>query len=223
MRIVLVASTGGSVADRVLGVPAFRALVHSMVTDRPCAALDVAARHDLPTRMFDGLGRRAFSDALANHLDEADAEYVVLFFTRLLDGPLLDAYAHRIINLHGSVLPAFPGLDGFALTLGSEAMFAGMTIHFIDRQMDAGRYILQSAFPLDRAVSEERLRHQLFEQHCKGLVQVGAWLAQDRVEIVDGRVRVRDAAYGEGTFSPNLDDPNAIALRVPFNGDAAQI
>jgi phosphoribosylglycinamide formyltransferase-1 len=220
VKVVLVASTGGSVADRVLSVPTFHRHVHSMVTDRECGAIDVAARHGVPATVLSGLGRDAFSDALLEHLARVQADYAVLFFTRLLAGEVLTEYRDRIVNLHGSVLPAFAGLDGFALTLESDAQFAGSTIHFIDDQMDEGKYILQSTFPLDRRLSEDRLRHRLFEQHCKGLVQVGAWLDAGRVRIDEGRVVVDGATFEDPEFSPGLDDPAAIGLRVPFPGEA---
>lgn len=219
MKVVLVASTGGAVADAVLAVPSFRQHAHSLVTDRECGALDVARRHDLPTETFAGASSAAFCDSLHQYLDRVEADYVVLFYTRLIVGDVVTAYRHRIINLHTSLLPSFKGLDGFGETMASSARFAGGTIHFIDEEMDAGQYILQSSFPLDRSQPVDRLRHRLFEQHCRGLVQVVAWLAEDRVRVVGDHVAVEGAAYTDHEFSPNLDDPDALALVVPFPGE----
>lgn len=189
-----------------------------MVTDRECPALDVARRHDLPHETFSGLTGRDFSDALHRYLDAVEADYAVLFYTRLLSGPLVHAYRHRIVNLHTSLLPSYKGLDGFGDSVAAGARFVGGTIHFIDEEMDAGSYILQSAFPLDPTVPVDEPRHRLFEQHCRGLVQVVAWLADGRVTVDGPRVDIAGASYEDYEFSPNLDDPSALALRVPFPG-----
>ncbi len=222
MRCVILASTGGSVMSVLLRNDYFRERVFAVVTDRECGAMETARRVGIPCRMIPERSQGRFCDLLLGYLRENHVDYVISFFTRLLGGQLLEHYRDRIINLHPSLLPAFRGMDGFGDTLGAGVRYVGSTIHFIDEHMDRGRIILQTVYPLDPDGPVDELRHRIFEQQCKSLLQVIRWLDEERVHVQDGLVKVRNASFRDLEYSPGLDFDEALALCVPFGGKSPQ-
>jgi phosphoribosylglycinamide formyltransferase-1 len=223
-RIAIVASTGGSVADVLLARAAFVRHVVGLVSDRDCGALDVARRHGVPAVRLREASGAAFSDRLLDWLGAHEVGWVVSFYTKLFRGPILDAYRDRIVNLHPSLLPSFKGLDAFGDACRAGVRFVGTTIHLVDERMDEGKIVLQTTAPLDPGRDPASVRHVLFEHQCRGLLQVVRWIADDRLVVEGGAVRIRGARYDDATFAPALDDPDARALDVgpcPRTGAAA--
>jgi phosphoribosylglycinamide formyltransferase-1 len=82
-------------------------------------------------------------------LREADVDWVVLAgYMRMVKAPLLDAYPRRIINIHPSLLPAFPGLDAWSQALAAGVATTGCTVHYVDAGMDTGEIIAQREVPV---------------------------------------------------------------------------
>jgi len=215
LRLALVASTGGSVANVLLARPSFARHVVGVASDRDCAALDVARRHGVPAAALRERTGRAFSDRLLGWLRAHDVEWVISFYTKLFAGPLLDAYRDRILNLHPSLLPSFKGLHPFEDALRAGVRFVGTTIHLIDERMDEGKIVLQTVTPCDPGCDPADVRHVLFVQQCRSLLQVVRWIAEERL-VVDGpHVRIRGAKFDDPACAPALDDPEARALDVP--------
>lgn len=215
LRCAIVASTGGAVMHELLKRPFFRRQIRLVASDRPCGAIDRAEAHGVPTMVVRAPSTADFCARLDAHLRSQGIEWVLSFYTRLFVEPLLTHFRDRIVNLHPSLLPSFKGLRGFEDTLAAGVRYAGTTIHLIDEGMDEGRVILQSVLPIDPGRPVPELRHALFEQQCRSLLQVVRWLAEGRVEVHERGVVVRDATYTDFEFSPTLDDPEAAALRVP--------
>ncbi len=214
LRIVIVASTGGAVMNRLLENSFFKRQIVAVVVDRPCGALEKAATHGIPTHIIAEKKAIVFCDQLLAYLRELQADYVISFFTRLFVGELLTAYADRIINLHPSLLPSFKGLDGFGDTIRYGSRFMGTTIHFIDEHMDEGKIILQTCAPVDPQLPDSALRHRIFQHQCKSLLQVVKWLSEGRIEIESGRVFVQGTIFYDCEFSPNLDFEDAVRLYI---------
>ena len=195
--------------------PLVRQQLHSVVTDRDCPAEDMARQRGVPVHRIPHTGNAAFSSALLEYALEQGVDYLVLFYTRLLEGPLLDQFENRILNIHPSLLPAFRGMRAVPEALGSGARYIGTTFHFIDECVDAGRIVLQSVQPVDPAASEADVRHVQFQQTCRGLVQLCHWLEDDRVRITDGGTRILDARYDSFEFSPALECADALSIECP--------
>lgn len=82
-------------------------------------------------------------------LREAEVEWVVLAgYMRMIKAPLLDAFPHRVINVHPSLLPAFPGLEAWKQALAAGATESGCTVHYVDAGMDTGEIIAQRRVPI---------------------------------------------------------------------------
>ena len=213
-RIALVASTGGAVANVLLARPSFARHVVGVVSDRRCGALDVARRHGVAADLLPEASAEAFSDRLCGWLRAHDVDWIVSFYTKLFRGPLLQVYRDRILNLHPSLLPSFKGLRGFEDACRAGVRFVGTTIHLVDARMDAGKVVLQTVTPLDPHRDPTETRHVLFGHQCRGLLQVVRWIADGRLGVDGAQVRIRDARFDDGAFSPALDDPEARALDV---------
>lgn len=145
MQAILDAIDAGNLAARI-------ALV---LSDNPDAfILERARRRGIPTGLIDCRGLRTkFPEAAqletAERLQAAGVDLVCLAgFLRLLKQPLLDAFPRHIINIHPSLLPAFPGLEAWQQALDAGATTTGCTVHFVDAGMDTGPLILQQDVPI---------------------------------------------------------------------------
>jgi len=116
--------------------------------------LDLAASAGIPTMVISEpkFRTRLSTDvetALVQQLKDAGVELLVLAgYMRLLKSPLLEAFPRRIINIHPSLLPAFPGLEAWKQALEAGVPTAGCTVHFVDGGMDTGEILAQSEVPV---------------------------------------------------------------------------
>ncbi len=124
-------------------------------------------------------------ERLASILRDAGVELVVLAgYMRMIKAPLLDAFPRRIINIHPSLLPAFPGLEAWKQAVDAKATRSGCTVHFVDAGMDTGDVIAQAevpVFPEDTAstlhariqVEEHRLYPDVLRKIVDGRLKIG--------------------------------------------------
>ena len=116
----------------------------------------------------DYAARDLFDSAVASALQTRGVQLVCLAgFMRLVGQPLLDAFPHAILNIHPSLLPAFPGVNAQAQALAHGVKVSGVTVHFVDRQLDGGPIIVQRAVPvLDGDTPESLAARILEEEHA---------------------------------------------------------
>ena len=178
-----------AIADNVAAgrIPAEIAVV---ISNRPNApGLEEAERRGLPVRMIPskGLEREQYDRQVVAVLQEREVDLVCLAgFMRLLSPYFVSAFPNRILNIHPSLLPAFPGLDAQRQALEYGVKMTGCTVHFVDENLDAGPIVIQSAIPvLDedtpdtlsaRILSEE---HRAYSEAIK-IVLSGAWRIEGR-------------------------------------------
>jgi len=158
-----------AIADQVAAgrIPAEIAVV---ISNRPEArGLDVASRRGLkavciPSR---GLDREAYDRLLIQELEADRVDLVCLAgFMRLLSASFVRAFPQRVLNIHPSLLPAFPGLDAQKQALDHGVKISGCTVHLVDEFLDAGPIILQAAVPvLDQDTVESLSARILAEEH----------------------------------------------------------
>jgi phosphoribosylglycinamide formyltransferase-1 len=125
----------------------------AVASDKPgAAALERARRARVPERVFarDAYPDRAARDAaIADWLEERGVELVVLAgYMALLDAAFIGRFADRIINIHPSLLPAFPGIRAVEQAIDYGVKVVGVTVHFVDEGVDTGSIILQRAMEL---------------------------------------------------------------------------
>lgn len=147
--------------------------IQLVVTDRPQAyVVERAKKAGIPSFAFiprNYNSKQSYEEMLKEKLEEMEVEWVVLAgFMRLIGPVLLEAYENRIINIHPSVLPLFPGKDAIGQTMAAGAAEAGVTVHFVDAGMDTGNIIEQRSFVIDGRDREEvekeihSIEHELY-------------------------------------------------------------
>jgi phosphoribosylglycinamide formyltransferase-1 len=191
MKLGVLISGRGSNLGAILSAIASGALaaeVSLVVSNKPGAAgLARAEAAGVPTRVIphgDYPDRASFDAALALALRAAGVELVVLAgFMRLLTPAFLDAFPHRVINIHPSLLPAFPGVDAQAQALAYGARITGCTVHFVDAGTDTGAIIAQAAVPVLDADDHAALSARVLVREHELLIHVLRWFAAGEVTV----------------------------------------
>jgi phosphoribosylglycinamide formyltransferase-1 len=114
-----------------------------------------------------GLEREAYDKLVVAALQEKRVDLVCLAgYMRLLSPQFITAFHHRILNIHPSLLPAFPGLEAQRQALEHGAKFSGCTVHFVDENLDAGPIVLQACVPVKDSDTPETLSERILrEEH----------------------------------------------------------
>jgi phosphoribosylglycinamide formyltransferase 1 len=124
-------------------------------------ARGVAARV-IPSK---GLEREPYDRQVATALREANVELICLAgYMRLLSPYFVAAFPQRILNIHPSLLPSFPGLESQKQALEYGVKFAGCTVHFVDENLDAGPIVLQAVVPVDDYDTEDTLSARILKE-----------------------------------------------------------
>src|SRR5262249_6315158 len=131
-----------------------------------------------------GLERETYDRQVVRALQEANVDLVCLAgYMRLLSPYFVASFPQRILNIHPSLLPSFPGLESQKQALDYGVKFAGCTVHFVDENLDAGPILLQSVVPVEDADTEESLslrilkeEHRIYSQAVKIFLKVKSTL-----------------------------------------------
>lgn len=154
-------------------------LNHARSFGVPCAYIPAT---NFKTKL-EGPPEQTYIDALR----AAQTDYVVLAgFMRIIKHGMLAAFPQRIINIHPSLLPAFPGIRAWEQALAHGVKITGCTVHFVDAGMDTGPIIAQAAVPVLDDDTPATLHARIQEQEHRLYPQVLQWLADGRVRI-EGR------------------------------------
>ncbi|WP_274363068.1 phosphoribosylglycinamide formyltransferase [Paenibacillus thermotolerans] len=141
----------------------------------------------LTFRAADYGSREAYERMLVDELRARNIDFIVLAgYMRLVTQVLLDAFDGKIINVHPSLLPSFPGTDAIVQAIAYGAKITGVTVHFVDGGMDTGPVIAQEAVAIDAADTAETLAPRIHEAEHRLLPSVVAAFAEGRVRL-DGR------------------------------------
>jgi phosphoribosylglycinamide formyltransferase 1 len=157
------------------------------------AGLERASRAGIPTRVCDHRGkpRVAHEEELTRVLDEYGLELVCLAgYMRLLTGPLLDRYAGRILNVHPSLLPAFPGVEAQRQAWEHGVKVSGATVHFVERTLDAGPIVLQEAVPVLESDDAPALAARILEAEHRIYPRAVALVLGGHARVEGRRVRL---------------------------------
>lgn len=200
--------------NAVLQLPYMRDRIRTILSDRDCRGIEIAREWGLATKQFITQDAEVFSDHLANYFTQSPHDLVVSFYTKLFRGNIINQLRGRLINLHPSILPACPGMDGFGDTIKSGARFIGATVHLVDSGTDTGYPLLQCAIPFNPYRSIVENRHLIFIAQCRMLIQIVDWYEAGRITLGEsGRPSLIGGQYLSSEYSPNLDFP----LAAKFN------
>ncbi len=161
----------------------------------------------LPHKEF--ASRDAYDAALVAELRKHEVELVCLAgFMRLVTPVLLGAFPGRILNIHPSLLPSFPGMHAVRQALAAGVRVAGCTVHVVDEGTDSGPVVIQAAVPVLEGDTEESLAARILEQEHRIYPRAIQLFAQGRAAVEGRRVRVqgRPGDASRTLASPPLDD-----------------
>jgi len=155
-------------------------------------ALERANNHGIKTVFLDPKSysdKKEFDRALTDLLQAEAVDLVCLAgFMRILGKAFINIFASRIINIHPSLLPAFPGLHPQRQALEHGVKFSGCTVHFVDEGVDSGPIILQSVVPLYDSDDEETLSRRILEQEHLIYPRAVQLLVEDRLIVSTRKV-----------------------------------
>lgn len=178
------------------------ARIAAVISNRPAApGLQSARELGLATEVLDSRqwsDRIAFDAALAERIDAHAPDLVVLAgYMRILSAPFVARFAGRLVNIHPSLLPAFPGLDTHRRALEAGVKVHGATVHLVTPELDSGPIVAQAIVPVRSDDDEDSLAARVLENEHRLYPLAVRWLVEDRV-VVDGRVvRLRAPKAGE--------------------------
>lgn len=172
--------------------------VSAVISNRAEAAgLAIARARGVATRVVEHrayAAREAFDDALAAEIERFAPRVLVLAgFMRLLTPGFVGRYAGRVLNIHPSLLPAFPGLDTHRRALAAGVKVHGCTVHFVTETLDSGPIVIQAALPVRATDTPESLASRVLAQEHLIYPRAVRWLLEGRLVIRDGVVHVEGA------------------------------
>ncbi len=171
----------------------FPARLVAVISNRPgVAGLERAARAGIPAHTVDHKdygSRESFEAALRARLAPYAPDLVVLAgFMRILTPEFIAGFADRLLNIHPSLLPRFPGLDTHQRALDAGVREHGASVHFVTPELDAGPVIIQARVPVEPGDDAETLAARVLEQEHRIYVQAIRWFAEDRLRVAGRQV-----------------------------------
>ena len=194
-NIVILISGRGSNMEAIVraAIPSVR--IAAVISNRPAAAgLSFAAEHGIACEVVDHTAygsREAFDAALAVAIDSHEPDLVVLAgFMRVLSDGFVAHYDGRLMNIHPSLLPSFPGLHTHRRALEAGVRIHGATVHFVTATLDCGPIVIQAAVPVRGADDEGSLAARVLREEHRIYPQAVRWFAEGRLSIEGGRVKL---------------------------------
>src|SRR5712671_1557195 len=193
MSIVVLISGRGSNMQALLEA---ELPVSAVISNRADAkGLAIAASHGVATRVVEHRkfpSREAFDAVLAEEIDRFEPRLVALAgFMRVLTPAFVERYAGRLLNIHPSLLPAFPGLDTHARALAAGAKVHGCTVHFVTADLDHGPVVIQAEVPVRKDDNAETLAARVLRREHVIYPRAVRWFLDGKLVIRDGKVRVK--------------------------------
>jgi len=210
-NIVILISGRGSNMEAIVRAAVPGARIAAVIANRPDASGLVFAReHGIEAVCLDHKGfadRAAFDEALRERIDGYTPDLVVLAgFMRVLTENFVRHYEGRLINIHPSLLPAFPGLHTHRRAIESGATVHGATVHFVTAELDSGPVVVQAAVPVLPDDDESALAARVLREEHRIYPQAVRWIVEGRTRIDGQRVHVQDSARDQASLiSPPLD------------------
>ncbi len=207
-RIAVLISGRGSNMEALLdaGLP-----VATVISNVPGArGLDIARARGLAVSVVDHRDhpdRATFDTKIAEELDKHRPDLVVLAgFMRVLSSAFVERYTGRLLNIHPSLLPAFPGRDTHRRALEGGVRIHGCTVHFVSPALDGGPIVAQAAVPVLAGDTEESLAARVLQEEHRVYPRAVAWFCEGRLSLTsDGAVCLEGESRATGVLiSPPL-------------------
>lgn len=197
-RIAVFASGSGSNFQAILDAIARGELdvqVELLVCDRPNAlVMERAKQANVPVFAFrpkEYPNREAYESEILQKLQACGVELIVLAgYMRIVTDVLVNAYSGRMINIHPSLLPSFPGVDAIGQALDYGVKVTGVTVHFVDGGLDSGPVIAQRTVEVLEGDGAEELAARIHAVEHELYPEVIRWLSEGRVRLAGRKVTI---------------------------------
>lgn len=192
MVVILISGRGSNMRALIeAGLP-----VSAVISNQPSAeGLALAAARGVATTVVEHRKhetREAFEDALAAEIERFAPRVVALAgFMRVLTPAFVARYRERLLNIHPSLLPAFPGLDTHRRALAAGVKVHGCTVHFVTAELDHGPIVVQAAVPVHPGDDEATLAARVLKQEHVIYPRAVRWLLEGRLVFGNGVVHVK--------------------------------
>ena len=210
-KIVILISSRGSNMQALLEAQLPCAIAAVISNRADAEGLNIARAHGIPTVVVahrDYADRASFDAALAKIIAGFDPDFIVLAgFMRILTTDFVTRYYGKLINIHPSLLPAYPGLNTHARSLHDGVKIHGSTVHFVTPDLDHGPIIIQAAVPVSRDDTEQSLAARVLREEHRIYPQAMRWLLTGQIDLTEqGKVIFkRRKQIGATLFSPGLE------------------
>jgi phosphoribosylglycinamide formyltransferase-1 len=199
-RLVVLISGSGSNLQAFIDAcrdPGYPCTVAGVISNRPgVRGLERAAQAGIPTRVLDHReypDRAAFDAALADAVAGFEPDLVILAgFMRILGGGFVGRFAGRLLNIHPSLLPKYPGLHTHQRAIEAGDAEAGASVHFVTEELDGGPVILQARVPILPGDTPETLAARVLVEEHRVYPLAARLFAQGRLRLDDGRALLDD-------------------------------
>ena len=212
LKLAVLASGRGSNLQAIIDnieKGALSAELAVVISDQPDAyALERAKKHDIPAVHVSAKGykgkRDEYDTLLVKKLRNRNVDLVCLAgFMRIITPVLIKAFPNRILNIHPSLLPSFPGLHVQKKAIDHGVKFSGCTVHFVDEDMDTGPIIIQAVVPILDSDTEDSLSERILKQEHKIYSRAIQLFAEGRLKIEGRRVLLTDGKQSTDNFLIN--------------------
>ena len=207
--VILISGRGSNMVSLLDGrLPGTCSAVISNRAD--AAGLAVAADRGIATAAIDHRGfalREEFDAALATKIEQHEPDLVLLAgFMRILTDGFVRRFEGRLLNIHPSLLPAFPGVKTHARALAAGVRLHGCSVHFVTPALDGGPIIAQAAVPVQADDDEATLGRRVLAEEHRLYPRVARWFLDGRLCLVDGRARLAgETAVAGSLHVPQID------------------
>ena len=204
-NIVILISGRGSNMEAVVRaaqLEGWPARIAAVISNRPDAAgLAFAQAQGIATAVVPSKGfasRAEFDAALRQEIDRFAPDLVVLAgFMRILTAPFVEHYAGRMLNIHPSLLPAFPGLETHRQAIEGGVAEHGATVHFVTAELDHGPVVAQARVPVLPGDTPDTLAARVLAEEHKLYPYAVRLFVEDRLSIEKGDVRISDSHFAD--------------------------
>lgn len=204
-RVVVLLSGRGS-NFRAIAEAGLPIEIVAVLSNRPQAAgIAYARERGIPAIALDHTehaDRAAYDALLADEIERHRPDLVVLAgYMRILSAAFITRFEGRLLNIHPSLLPMFPGLKTHERALEEGVKVHGCTVHFVTAKLDHGPIVIQAAVPVRADDTVDTLAARVLLQEHRVYPLAVRWFAEGRLSIVDGRVNLKDDPASQSVLS----------------------
>ncbi len=166
---------------------------HLIVDKKSAEVIKIAKEHNVPCSIIESKNknRTEFEKEVKNIFEEKHIEIIVLAgFMRILSSNFVNEYKYKIINIHPSLLPAFPGAHAHRDVIKSGVKKSGCTVHFVDEGVDSGPIIMQASINLEKGETEDSLSKKILIKEHQIFPKVLQLLCSNKIQIIGQNIKI---------------------------------